>query len=279
MIAKNKAKTGFTVIELSLSMVFISFLLIAVVVLTILMTDIYTKGNTIKNVTSVGRSLTSDFKKVIGASPAPAGLRQYYRPGESGYSASNPMALRSDRIVFLVQESKTVSGVKKYQSGRFCTGSYSYLWNTGYQIKQYEESSATAGNVIKYDGKAVRLLKISDSGREYCSDAKKSKFDLRSSAGADPDPGGIDLIGSTEANLAIYQFSANVTADDSAGGQALYAISFVLGTMSNTAKGSGDGSIDSAMTCTPPGGDKSEFNYCAINKFDIVVRATGNKSG
>ncbi|MDR0397719.1 MAG: hypothetical protein LBH36_00865 [Candidatus Nomurabacteria bacterium] len=272
---KNRVKSGFTIIELSLSMIFISFLLISVVVLTIRMTDIYSKGNTIKSVTSVGRSLISDFKRVIGASSVPAELRQYYNPGEPGYNPSNPNALRPNRVVFFVQESKEVGGVKRYQTGRFCTGSYSYLWNTGYQIKQYEKTPITAGNVIKYDGKVVRLLKIADSGRGYCNDYK-AKFNLTAST----DPGGVDLIGSTESNLAIYQFVADAVVDDNAGGQALYSISFVLGTMSNIAKGNEDGSIQSNMSCTPPGSGsaQAEFNYCAINKFDIVVKATGNKS-
>jgi type II secretory pathway pseudopilin PulG len=258
MYVRRSTKTGFTIIEVSLAMIFVSFLLIAVVVLTIRMSNIYAKGNTIKSVTAVGRSIISDFKKVVSSSPAPADLDQSKDP----------------HITFLIQEKKEVSGVNRELSGRFCTGTYSYLWNTGYQIKRHEKDPATAGNVITYDSKPVRLLKISDSGRRYC-DSDKGRFALKPA----DDPGGAELISSSESNLALYQFGAGVTVDDSAGGQALYAISFVLGTMSNTATGDDDGSIAGNMTCTPPGdGAKSEFNYCAINKFDILVKATGNKS-
>jgi hypothetical protein len=245
-------KTGFTIIELSLSMVFIAFLLIAVVVLTIRMTDIYSKGNTIKNVTSVGRSVISDFKKVVGASPAPA-----------KYGAST---------AFFVQTQELFNGTTQQATGRFCTGTHSYLWNTGRKLKAHEKTSSTS--TITYNGKPIRLLKMVDSGRKYC-DSDKSRTVLTTAE----DPNGVDLISSAETNLALYQFFTSLVVDDSAGGQALYPISFVLGTMSNTAKGADDGSIDSAMTCTPPGGSKSEFNYCAINKFDIVVRATGNQAG
>jgi type II secretory pathway pseudopilin PulG len=233
-----KTHKGFTIIELTLAMTFISVLLITIVILVMQITRIYAKGTTIKNVNSVGRSLISDFQQTVGASPVTPDLG----------AASGPKYMLTDAA-----------------GGRFCTGAYSYIWNTGRRIVEWRKDGSTS--LHKFNSVPVRLLKVRDQGRIYCN----SGTDIKTFAD------GIELISSNESEIAVYDFHVYPPIIDdnaNANGQALYTISFVLGTMGNNTDD--DGVVDTNNQCKPPAAEKSDFNYCAINKFDLTVRAMGS---
>src|SRR5690606_10502071 len=101
--AKVRSK-GFTLIELMLSMAFVGALLVAIAMTSIHIMNTYTKGVTIREVNQVGRAITQDIQRTI-ASEAP-------------FSVDTMYLNSADR------------------GGRLCTGSYSYVWNYGKELKR-----------------------------------------------------------------------------------------------------------------------------------------------
>ena len=63
-------KKGFTMVELSLALIFISIILITIAWLTMHVTTIYQKGLAMKAVNSTAKELIDDFSRAIAASPA-----------------------------------------------------------------------------------------------------------------------------------------------------------------------------------------------------------------
>lgn len=91
----HKAVHGFTLIELMLSMSFISVMLIAIALCVIQMSTIYNRGETLRQVNQAVRTISTDMEDTIaGAYP------------------------------FDVNQA-TIDA-----TGRLCTGQYSYVWST-----------------------------------------------------------------------------------------------------------------------------------------------------
>ena len=109
----NHDKTrGFTLIELMLAMTFIAFLLVAIAMVTVQISNIYNKGITLREVNQAGRSVADEIQRSISssipfdvtpkvdASPATAASKYVVRDG----------------------------------GGRLCLGQYTYAWNYGKSI-------------------------------------------------------------------------------------------------------------------------------------------------
>lgn len=215
----RKAK-GFTLIELMLSMTFISMLLVVILLTVVQITRIYDKGVSMREVNQVGRSISSDLTRTIG-SAAPFDL------------SSN------DRF-----RQTTGAGGKK-TGGRLCTGQVSYIWNIG-------DSTV--------NGSDVRLVKVSDPTANYCA----------TGASVASDQGKVDLLDGGERDLVVHDFSIQEFGGATTAGQALYAVRFIIGVKDTTLLESNNAS------CKPPTDSQGGEDYCAVNRFDLVVRA-GNK--
>jgi Tfp pilus assembly protein PilE len=98
----TSVKRGFTIIELSLAMAFVALLLIAVAILTINISQLYTKGTTIKDVNTTGRAIANDMKRTVNSSTA----------------------IDKTAVKYIWPS----SGQRK--NGAFCLGHYSYVWNS-----------------------------------------------------------------------------------------------------------------------------------------------------
>lgn len=129
---------GFTLIELMLSMSFIAVLLIAIAATVIQISNIYTKGVTLKEVNQAGRSIAADLQRTIGAS-TPFDL-----------SARNP----------------TSPG-----GGRLCTGQYTYAWNYGSSVAGGPGAPAVYNRYT--DNSIVNFAKVRDPGAELCADTTR----------------------------------------------------------------------------------------------------------
>ena len=79
------------------------------------------------------------------------------------------------------------------------------------------------------------------------------------------------LLANDDANkLVLYDLAVAVPAINNAGNSAFYSVSFILGTV--------DGGINvmsSGNFCKAPEESNSNFNYCAINKFNFAAQANG----
>src|SRR5687768_8731757 len=105
---------GFTLIELMLAMTFISVLLVAIAMTTIQISNIYTKGITLREVDQAGRTLSNELQRNISASV----------PFDVTPKKDDSPATEDSKYV-----------VRNEDGGRLCLGKYSYLWNFGKAIE------------------------------------------------------------------------------------------------------------------------------------------------
>lgn len=238
---------GFTLVELMLSMAFIGALLIAVAMTSMQIMHTYTKGLTIREANQTGRAISEDIQRTVATS-APFKVDPIRTGAPSEALDQN---YRDSKYI-------QVSG-----GGRLCTGSYTYAWNYG---KTKELSGDTGApsvyNTYQDSTDLVRFVKVNDAGGTLCSDT--SKRIIKSQAR--------ELLSAGDRNLAVQQFAITPGAESEASGQALYAVSLTLGTNDQAQLNAATG------TCLPPKQGSGNEDFCAINQFDIVVRA-GNRSG
>lgn len=133
----NRAKTnGFTLIELTLAMAFISMLMLAVAMTTIQVSNIYTKGVTLRELNQVGRQITTQVQQDI--------------------NSSQPFVV--DPNADATQYVSSTSG------GRLCLGQYTYVWTYGKSLPP----ANGATNTYK-DGTAVRFARVNDPSSTLCA--------------------------------------------------------------------------------------------------------------
>ena len=192
---KHVNREGFTMVELSLSLVFISILSIAVVLVISSAVSSYHKGITLGKINSVGSSLMRDMSFSIKlASPRSLKLECGDRYGTQTSTGLTRCETDSGRGFAIVTrnanvkangrpDSETLRDVPVY--GAFCTGSYSYIWNSGYFFNsEYTVEGATKAS-LKYkvgesnqdmDKGDFKLLKVKDESRLVCEAALRVKF-------------------------------------------------------------------------------------------------------
>ena len=263
----NSEKSGFTILELAIAMLFISFLLLAIGFVSVQLAVIYEKGITIKVVNNNGRELIDEFSRTNF-------LSRYDQTLDYKYTFTQ----NRDNINIRNDESNR-QNVQLH--GAFCTGAYSYVWNTGYALNLDDSPENENKKAILKMGDETktkfRLARVNDSRRAVC--ANKTKDDATLS-GNEYDAGDqasnyVELLSASENDLVFYEFIMYRPAVYEAAGHALFAGSFLLGTMK--------GDIDITTTgnfceVSRPDSFASDFSYCAINKFNFAARATGGLS-
>ena len=237
----GKKNSGFTLIELLLAMSFVAALLLAIATVVILISQVYNKGLTLKEVNQISRSVSDDLLRDISASATfslDAAANQYVNSNPTGSRTGSP-------------------------TGRICMGTFSYVWNYGWAL-----DSSNSGLSV-YNGKSdqIRLVRIPDGDGTYCAVGSNGKL-VKSKI----DPAvAVELISGTDHNLVLHQFAVTTspTAVDSLSGQRLYSVAFTLGTNDPT-----------ALTTDPTGGvvcktrieDGANPSYCSIQQFSLVAR-------
>lgn len=148
-------------------------------------------------------------------------------------------------------------------SGRLCTGRYSYVWN---YAKELEDNVAGLNKYSDGD-RVIKLIKINDQNAATC---QKNASGVLGDIEPDKDRI-VDLI-SADGSLALHGFSISRIAYNDFTKEGLYRLSFTLGTMEQDLIDANNG------LCKPPKeGSRRDFSYCAINNFDIIVKANSAK--
>ncbi|MDB5165147.1 MAG: hypothetical protein JWM00_37 [Candidatus Saccharibacteria bacterium] len=184
-------RQGFTLIELMLAMSFVSLLLLAIAMLTIHMSNIYTKGITIRDVNQAGLAISEDLQRSIAGSipfnvlPNPAVKPDYKNVDDRG--------------------------------GRLCIGEYSYIWNYGKSLKA---SPSTAFTTFT-DNSPIRFVKVPDRDPSLCEETGTAVVDKARAT---------EMLAGGDRDLVLHSFSIMPAVSDTESGQVLYAIDFVLGT-------------------------------------------------
>ncbi len=232
-VHKKRCHQGFTIVELMLAMSFVSVLLVSIAMLTIQVSNIYTRGVTLRQVNEAGLEISTDLQR---------SLRQ----------ASN----------LQINDSSTSYIVQPNVGGRLCLGDFSYAWNTA-QALSGNQGSLTA-ELNKIDTKPtptpVRFVKVLDRGKLLCQPIT-SMGTITGYPNIPPSSQPNDLLLAGDRDLALY----NITI--SAPPEGLATITLTIGTKDLTAV---DATKDD--TCRPPSDAESDQEYCAVNKFVIVTR-------
>lgn len=175
---KNTSREGFTLVELSLAMVFIAMLSLSIVLIITNTISSYRRGVTLTQVNSTGSEIIDDIRVAIqnsSADPLEEMCSTYYqnvKAGDGGKDAKEKCAkgnFPAQNFVNIVKtgtvkiKDEVLNNVPLF--GAFCTGSYSYIWNSGYFYMDEAE--------VSYDGK--KLTKSEDSS--FISAAEKTYFD------------------------------------------------------------------------------------------------------
>lgn len=135
----TKMHKAFTAVELIIALAFISSLLLIVAVTVIQISNMYSRGITIKAVNQAGTTISTDLQKSIETS-----------------------------MPFSVDVSST-QYVRDNQGGRLCLNTYSYIWNYGNAL-----NAGTATNKYASGNLPIRLVKIRDPGGSYCLNPKSN---------------------------------------------------------------------------------------------------------
>lgn len=288
---------GFTIIELTIAAAFISILLIVISYLILNISTVYQKGMAIKSINSAGRQVVDDLNRSIIASSA----------RDTNYSCSSmpnetlKNACNSDAGFYLTYQQHyeadiridgqaTADNKALPTYGAFCTGRYSYLWNTGYTFGERYTRGTTSNHPerarlkIKSTGVDAndyvtdfRLLRFLDYEGILCSNHMDSTayrplnsrdFDVTALA---MDHAPADLLADSDDNLAIYDMTIFKPVTHNLTFQSFYSGTFILATVPGGVDitGSGNYCKDS------PDGLSTDFAYCAINKFNFAARARG----
>jgi prepilin-type N-terminal cleavage/methylation domain-containing protein len=230
---RHSNKSGFTLIELMLSMTFISVLLVAIAMTTIQISNIYNKGITLREVNQAGRSVSTELQQSIASSV----------PFDVTPKSDNSPATETSRYVV------------RDGGGRLCLGSYTYAWNYGSALTGGAGAPAVYNN---YDNnQSVRFAKVEDAGGSLCADVNLPVPLAKSS----------ELLSTGDRELVLHSFSISETSSDATTNQALYAITMVIGT-NDKAQLTTDNT-----SCKPPASGAGNEDYCSVNQWDIIARA------
>ena len=245
-ICRVKLKKGFTIVETTLSMVFISLLLIAIILVTNNIIQTYHRGLTIKSVNEVAYSLGEEFRHSI-------------RFGA-------------------IEEASDLKNIDS-RYGVFCSGTYSYIWNYGAAIKR-KQAGDLALDLVEFakngNKQPIRLVKVNDPSRHYCSqgvyDSTTVINDGLANSEACADNAGcagsgnariVELINPSDTNLVVHDFLVRPGVLIPTLNQRVYQISFVLGTNSGS-----ELVYDNTYRCNT---SLYDVTYCALNRFDVSV--------
>lgn len=244
---RQTSQKGFTLIELMLSMAFIGALLVVIAMTSMQIMHTYTKGLTVREANQTGRTISDDIQRTVAASPV-----FKVEPIKTGAASEDEKA---DYIASRY--------VQKDGGGRLCTGNYTYAWNYGKTKEMSGDTGApSVYNTYQDSDDLIRFIKVDDAGGTLCSDLNQKINKAQAK----------ELLSGGDRSLAVQQFTITPGASSTASGQALYAVSMTLGTNEQ-----GQLNVASA-TCLPPKEGSGNEDFCAINRFDIVVRA-GNRTG
>ena len=238
----KKTANGFTLVELTIAIAFLSILLIAILTLTLTAGKLYVKGDTNKTVNQAAR----DFSDVV--------RRDFLATGTG---------LISDVITL-----DAGSAGNPLESGRICLGAVTYLWNTAGLLN---DTSAAANSVRVTMGSGsdpIRFVRIVRPQQPYCSKDGSGNYPMNISS----TESATELFDGNGRDYALY--SMQITPVAESGDKGMYRILYTLGTneADTTEKGA-----DGYVQCKPNSSVAANFDYCSVNDFDMMVRIGGTK--
>lgn len=313
-IKTSSAKSGFTMVELSIALAFIAMLLIAIAIIATSLVSIYQKGLSIKAVNGVGRNLIDEFVSGINTAPSVDTTSLCNSLVSGTVEIGDCVANHANKFIFQEQRSSMdANGNTEQYNGIFCTGYYSYIWNTKTGLDQNHTVSLRYLAEDRTTTKSLdkpRLARVIDKTYRLCSAVVDTDYtssyagtptaansntviDITELAGGSdllnpiPDPLD-DYLRMFDTDLLLGDLTIFPISQDTVTLRSFFSGTFILTTVRGSIEilNSGDycdpngyrsinpdGTIDSSSSQNSLG---SEFNYCAINKFNFAARTAGS---
>ncbi len=307
----NHTKPGFTILEATLVTAFIAMLLIAITVIFSHMSAIFQKGLTLRSVNSVGRELISELTTSINSAPSidsTSLCNMFVKDPNAQQTCLKNGAFRYIYQDYATEEVDPVSNQKDNVQyyGLFCTGDYTYAWNTYYGIEHNQTLSIKYKRGNQYftfdkdeNGEPFKLIKFADKTYRACESVMDNSTYTVNNRFKDGTFREIDMtvlsngieydmpepqegyLENSETNLDLYELVIFPVSQDIVTLRAFFAGTFILGTDNGDASivRSGD-YCDPHDTSSDTGGNVldlgSKFNYCGINKFNFAARTAGS---
>lgn len=245
----KRARGGFTMVELTLAMAFVAILMLAIASVVIQMGNVYNKGITMKSVEQVGRLITTDIRRTVtqGRGWSSENVDNYCL-----YQTESEIKKCSDVTIDSSDYDYNRDSPSSIRGGRFCTGTYTYVWNYG--------SVPDASSVNKYDGspQKINFVRVQDDGAVYCS---KNNSGGLSNIPYSEDKA-TDLLKGSGMNLAVHRFIIKKSL--SSKNQVIYEFKLRIGT--------GDIEfIETGGDCKSPSDDVQAQNFCAVNELEFTA--------
>ncbi len=243
-IKTTNKTSGFTLIELMLSMTFVAVLLVTIALTIIQMATVYNRGMTLKEVNQSARDIASDMRRTVSAS-------QVFTVNTDGTDSSDYVTVKSGATVV---------------GGRLCTGKFTYVWNTAKATESpIDGNAARVLNSADLPQGTISLIKVSDADKTYCT--KTSGKVPRDITYADSLVM-TDLLDAGDHKLGIQKMavSTNDTSYDASTNQRLYTVNYTIGSGNTSAMNT------TQSACLPPGDPDSDLSYCTVQSFSLVLR-------
>ncbi len=293
----RKSKDGFTIVELSLSIVFIAILALSIVLIILNTISSYRRGLTLNSVNTNGMALVDEMRQSVQNSSSQAIVKkcaEFYDDSSKQEAcekdgASNFVSITRYADVKM-KDGTEIKNIPVF--GAFCTGKQSYVWNSGYFWEENVDQVVGANKAeIKYafvsdntvteiTNNNFRLYRIPDEKRRVCTSVVKTnynydsksfngKFDITEEALGSKL---IELLADDGANtLALYDLNVATPAYNAAKDNLFYSVSFILGTI----RGGINIKVNGKSCAAPDNYATEAFDYCAINKFNFAAQAGG----
>lgn len=231
---------GFTLVEVTLAIAFLSILLIAILTITVTAGKLYIKGNTNQAINQSGR----DFADTVRRDFLASGISVI-----AGSPTGTAITIGSGNLT----------------SGRICLGMVSYLWNSAALLNAPNTNEVTMGT----SNTPVKFARIVSPKQSYCDKDASGKYPMNIPSTEQV----VDLFGGSDRDYALYSMTMAPVAVT--GDKGMYQISYTLGTNeSNTTQ---NDATNSFVQCKPNDSQTADFNYCAVDDFDMIVRVGGTK--
>lgn len=237
----KRSQQGFTLVELTIAVAFLSVLLIAILTISLMAGKLYIKGDTNKTVNQAAR----DFSDVVRRDFLASGVESIVIPDPvNAGPIANPLL-----------------------SGRACLGNVTYLWNDAALLNDTNSSSDQVRITYQSSGDPIRFVRIFRPKQQYCDkDAATGRYPHVIASGEST----VELFGGTGREYALH--SLTMAPLIVAGDRGMYRVSYTMGT--NEA-GTIERDESGHMACKPNGTDAANFDYCSVNDFDMIVRVGG----
>lgn len=304
----RQTKSGFTMIEFTLATAFISLLLIGISVITSNIITIYQKGLALKAVGSVGRGLVEEFTTSINSAPS-VDTASLCSSHVNSVNYDTCKKDNANNFIFQHKLGRRVAPGNETDTevqigGVFCTGNYSYIWNTYYgtedggsplSLVYYDAAnySPTLRNTTRLDD--FRMIRLKDPSYRVCSAVTGAdyKSNINSTSEIDithltngreniietPEQG---FLNSFDLDLQIYELTMFPISQDLVTLRTFMSGTFILATERGNINIERSGDYcdvehrdPNQETTTALFDLGSEFTYCSINKFNFAARTAG----